>query len=205
VDGGLDEHKYLEIYLEDVVVPKLYDVSICGCPSIRKMYIQKGEDGEKGKFRINTMGSNLMELMGHPDIDSGSIYCNHMWEVLECLGIEATREFLLQEFHRVVLSDGTFVHPAHIQLLVDFMTYHGTIISVSRYGMKKETNGPLSKASFEEVMDHFLTASFFGETEPVESISASIICGKRAQMGSGLCSLRVDTQQLLSPDVVERG
>ena len=189
----MEESKYLEIYLEEVVIPKLGEVIVCGCKNIQRVYIQKESDK---LFRLNTLGSNLMELLGHPDVDTSSVYCNNMWEVLECLGIEATREFLLEEFHRVVSSDGTFIHPSHVRLLVDFMTYHGTITSISRYGMKKETNGPLSKASFEEVMDHFLTASFMAETEPVESISASIICGKRSKTGTGLCSLVMDVSAI---------
>ena len=194
VGSHLTENKLIGMYLEDVVIPRLQDIVLCGCKNIQKMYIQKEGNG----FKMETMGTNMRSLLGHPDMDMRSVCSNHMWEVLDCLGIESARQFLMEEFHRVVSSDGTFLHPGHVKLLVDFMTYHGTITSISRYGMKKETNGPLSKASFEEVMDHFVQASFIGENEPVESISASIICGKRSKAGSGLCSILVDTQQLPS-------
>jgi DNA-directed RNA polymerase beta' subunit len=188
----MTENKFIAMFLEDVVTPRLREVVLCGCKNIEKMYIQK----EGNQLKLETMGTNMRSLLGHPDLDMKSVCSNNMWEVLSCLGIESTRQFLLEEFHRVVSSDGTFLHPGHIKLLVDFMTYHGTITSISRYGMKKETNGPLSKASFEEVMDHFIQASFIGEDEPVESISASIICGKRSKAGTGLCSMIVDTEQL---------
>jgi len=198
--GGETEQYYLQLFLENVVLPKLMDLSLCGMKPIEDIYIQR--DSKKNKeYKLETLGSSFQYILGHPDVDMSRVTCNHMWEVFQCLGIEATRQFLLEEFDRVVSSDGTFLHPSHIQLLVDFMTFHGTIGSISRYGMKRETNGPLSKASFEEVMDHFLTASFVADTEEVESISASIICGKRSKMGTGLCSLRMDTHKIakLSP------
>jgi DNA-directed RNA polymerase beta' subunit len=194
----MTETKYLSMYLEDVVIPRLRDIVLCGCKNIERMYIQK--DG--ADFRMETMGTNMRALLGHPDLDMTTVCSNHMWEVLACLGIESARQFLLEEFHRVVSSDGTFLHPGHIKLLVDFMTYHGTITSISRYGMKKETNGPLSKASFEEVMDHFVQASFMGENEPVESISASIICGKRSKAGSGICSMVLNTDQIEKEKII---
>jgi DNA-directed RNA polymerase beta' subunit len=118
-----------------------------------------------------------------------------MWEIYEALGIEAARQFLLEEFMMVVAADGG-LSPSHIALLVDIMTYHGIIISVSRYGMKKESMGPLGKASFEESLDHFLRAGFFGETETIQGVSASIILGKRSRIGSGLCDVKMNLRQL---------
>ena len=42
----------------------------------------------------------------------------------------------------VVSSDGTFINERHVMLLVDIMTFTGNIISISRYGMKKNQCGP---------------------------------------------------------------
>ena len=81
-------------------------------------------------------------------------------------------------------------------LLVDIMTHHGSIVSISRYGMKKEQTGVLGRASFEESTDHFLNAAFYSEKEPIRGVSASIICGKRSRMGTGLCDLLMNLKQL---------
>jgi DNA-directed RNA polymerase beta' subunit len=84
----------------------------------------------------------------------------------------------------------------HTYLLVDRMTYSGNISSITRYTMKKDESGPFGRASFEETMDNFLNAAAQGEIEPTEGVSASIICGKRASIGTGMIDLAIDFDQL---------
>jgi DNA-directed RNA polymerase beta' subunit len=79
------------------------------------------------------------------------------------------------------------------------MTHAGTISSITRYTMKKEKSGPMGKASFEETMDNFLNAAAEGDKEPTEGVSAAIICGKRATIGTGMIKLSIDIPNL--PDV----
>ena len=74
-------------------------------------------------------------------------------------------------------------------LVVDIMTYHGGIVSMSRYGMKREQTGPLAKASFEESVDNFMKAGTYGEVDSTTGCSASLMCGKVAKTGTGLCEL----------------
>ena len=119
-----------------------------------------------------------------------------MWEIYNIFGIEATRQFLIEEFMDVVSSDGTFVNTSHVELLVDMMVYTGSIISISRYGQKKVGSGPLSKASFEESLENFLKAGLNGEKETTDGVSASIILGKLPKAGTGVFDLKVDVQQL---------
>jgi hypothetical protein len=112
-----------------------------------------------------------------------------MWDIYESLGIEAARQFLIDEFMNVVSSDGTYINICHVMLLVDLMTFSGSISSISRYGIKRDQAGPLAKASFEESLDNFLKAGVFGDVESTKGVSASIMCGKRSKIGSGLCDL----------------
>lgn len=176
-------------FIEQVFVPRLEEVSVCGIPGIRDYVVQKEEDGH---LWVVTQGNNFSMLMGLDWIDQTTASSNNMWDIYNLAGIEATRQFLIDEFRRVISSDGTFIHPSHVSLLVDIMTHQGIILSVSRYGMKKEQTSPLAKASFEECLDHFLTAGFIGEEETIEGVSASIICGKRSKIGTGLCRLVFD-------------
>jgi DNA-directed RNA polymerase beta' subunit len=76
------------------------------------------------------------------------------------------------------------------------MTDAGSIASITRYTMKKDESGPFGKASFEETMDNFLNAASKGEIEPTEGVSASIICGKRAKIGTGMINLKLDINKL---------
>ena len=62
--------------------------------------------------------------------------------------------------------------------------------------MRKDEAGPMGKASFEETMDNFLRAASHGDVEPTNGVSASIICGKRANIGTGMIDLRVDIGRL---------
>ena len=91
-----------------------------------------------------------------------------MWEIYTIFGIEASRQFLIEEYMDVVSSDGSFVNSSNVELLVDVMVYTGTIISISRYGQKKVGCGPMAKASFEESLENFLKAGINGEKETTE-------------------------------------
>jgi hypothetical protein len=188
----LKNKNQIEIYLEEVVLPKILDIDICGIRNIKNYYLKKVEE----KWLVETEGSNLIEVLSLPYIDIKTVSSNNMWEIYNSMGIEATREFLIEEFTNIVSSDGTFINPSHILLLVDLMTYQGNINSISRYGMKKEQMGVLSRSSFEESLDQFCNAGFYAEKEPIHAVSANIMCGKRSKIGSGLCSLKIDWNKI---------
>ena len=124
---------------------------------------------------------------------------NDMWEIYGTLGIEATRQYLIEELASIMAG----INPCHSKLLVDKMTYSGIITSISRYAQRGETNGPLSKASFEETSDNLMNAALFGERECTDGVSASIICGKLGKFGTGVCELRIDVSKLVEDEVME--
>lgn len=188
----LKTKNYIEIYLEEVVKPKLLELEVCGIKNIKNFHYTP----ENNRWKIQTEGSNFMEVLCLPYVDISTVSSNNMWEIYNTMGIEATREFLIEEFTNVVSSDGTFINPAHILLLVDVMTFQGNITSVSRYGMKKEQMGVLSRASFEESLDQFCNAGFYSEKDFIKSVSANIMCGKRSSIGSGLCNLMMDWNEI---------
>jgi DNA-directed RNA polymerase II subunit RPB1 len=120
-----------------------------------------------------------------------------MWEIYQIFGIEATRQFLIEEYMDVVSSDGTYVNQSNVELLVDVMVYTGSIISISRYGQKKVGCGPMAKASFEESLENFLKAGLNGERESTDGVSASIMLGKMPKTGTGVFDMLIDVQKLL--------
>jgi DNA-directed RNA polymerase II subunit RPB1 len=187
------------IYLENVVIPMLHDLHVCGIPGITDFYYHRDDNG---KWCVDTIGGNLTEILACPLIRAETAIPNNMWEIYEVLGIEAVREFLIAEYMNVVSSDGTFINERHVSLLVDMMTHTGVINSISRYGMKKANVGVLSKASFEECLDNFLKAGINGEVESTTGVSASIMCGKRSMAGTGLCKLVPDISMFLHEETV---
>ena len=181
------------IYMEEVVMINLNNLILFGIPKINNFFFKKDDrnkDTKKEKWMIETDGSNFRKLLSHPLIDYKNIISNNMWDIYETLGIEAAREFLIEEFMYVVSSDGTYINDRHIKLLVDTMTIAGTIWPISRYGMKREQTGPLAKASFEECLDNLLKAGANNEIETTQGVSASIICGKRSKIGTGMFGVR---------------
>lgn len=184
---------YTHVFLEDVIRPKLAEIQIAGIPRIQDFFVGKKDD----RFFIDTDGANMRSIVKLPMILHESIRTNHMWEVYDMFGIEGVRKFLMEELKNIVSSDGTFINECHLMILVDLMTYNGMIQSVSRYGVKKDQNSVLTRSSFEESLEHFSKAAFFSEKENIESVSASIMCGKRSHIGTGITSLMVEWDKIL--------
>ena len=175
-----------EIYLEEVVQPLLYKIVICGVEGINAIYFKEDVNS------LETDGSNFYKILGLPFVDATKTMSNNVWDIYNTLGIEASRQFLIEEFMGIMEG----INKCHIQLLAEKMTHSGIISSISRYTMRTEESGPFSKASFEETMDNFLKAGIYGQEEETKGVSSSIICGKRSQIGSGFCELRIDVEAL---------
>jgi len=180
------------IHMEDKVLPALSSIRISGIEGIKDIFFEK----RKEEWIITTEGSNLYGLFSNPLVDKTKSLSNNMWEIYQIFGIEAVRQFLIEEYMDTVSSDGTFVNPSNVELLVDIMCYTGSIISISRYGQKKVGCGPMAKASFEESLENFLKAGVNGEKESADGVSASIMLGKMPNIGTGVFDMMVDMQKL---------
>lgn len=182
------EDNFEEIYIEECVQPILEKMIICGIPGINSIYYTNEND----EWFVETDGSNFKKLLGNSIIDMTRLESNNVWDIYETLGIEAANQFLVNEF----LSIMEGINICHVKLLVEKMTYMGTISSISRYTLRKDESGPMSRASFEESVDNYLKSAFAGDVEKTKGVSASIICGKRAQMGTGMIELKIDINHL---------
>lgn len=177
-----------EIYLEEVVQPIIYSIIICGVQGITDIYFNDDANS------FETDGTNFQKLLGLSFIDASETISNDVWDIYHTLGVEAARQFLIEEF--MSMMEG--INECHIEILVEKMTHSGSISSISRYTMRNEECGPMGKASFEETMDNFLKAGIYGQDEATRGVSASIICGKIAQIGTGVCDLIIDDKRLPS-------
>lgn len=146
------------------------------------------KDLKSGIWHIESSGNNMKELLAHNDVDPTRTYSNHMWEIYETLGLEAVREFLVNEFMGVISTE-SYINLRHVQLLVDVMLYTGSISSISRYGVHRNQAGVLTMCSFEESLDQLMKAGIYGEKELIKGVSGAIICGKINPSGTGLCDV----------------
>lgn len=182
----------LDTYFSDTLQPSISQIHLCGIPGIRNVFVNDKDDGT---WSIVTDGSNFQGLAAHPGIDYSALISNDMWEIYEHLGVEAVREFLIDEYTSVVSADGTYINQRHIMLIVDIMTQSGSINSISRYGMHRDKVGPLAKVSFEESVDNFMKAGEYCEDETLNGCSASIMCGRPAKVGTGLSTIVMGEQE----------
>jgi DNA-directed RNA polymerase beta' subunit len=186
----------VHIYLEECVVPTVESTLVSGIEGIESMYFTHNDGGSaKKRWFVETEGSNYVEVMGLPFVDCTLTQSNNIWEIYSVLGIEATRSYLIEEFSHIMEG----VNKCHILLLAERMTFSGSIASISRYTMRKDESGPMSRASFEESVDNFLKAAFTCEMEDANGVSASIICGKRARIGTAMMDLKIDVANLPPP------
>ena len=174
-------------------ITALNNILVCGMEGVTAMHL----DYNDGEWLVVTEGSNLKRMLAHPLIDNKRLYCNDFWEVYECLGISAVRQMLFDDLKKVVGG----VNTLHIQLLVDKMTYRGKPCSITRYTMRNNDVGPLSKATFEESTDILLAAAMRTEVENNAGVSAAIISGNQPKAGTGFMGVLVDYQKLIDESV----
>ena len=148
-------------------------------------------------YVIDSDGSNLGSVMIHPYVDANRTIANDVWEAYSVLGIEGARTVLIREITDVI-SDGSYVNPKHISLLVEMMTQTGYPISVDRHGFSRGDIGPLAKCSFEESDLQIYKAALFGESDTIQGVSSNIMCGQTARGGSGSVDVIFDEQTVNS-------
>lgn len=186
-----------EVYIEEVVIPNLEKIYISGIKWVENAFYTQEKDG----WYIETEGGDFSEVLAHPDIDTENTMTNNIWDIYHTLGVEAVRQAIVDELVAIMPS----ISILHSKFLADYMTHTGTLISISRYTLRSEGSGPLSKASFEETIDNLINAGITGEIENSASVSTSIICGKLGSFGTGVmdCKLDITKFGIMSTNVRE--
>ena len=130
-----------------------------------------------------TEGNNLRDILSIPGVDKNHTISNDLKEVREVLGIQAARNFIIQEVMTVIETLGTKIHQSHVMLIADSMSRNHNLLPVSFQGTNKNL-GPFTNMAFERAGETVLTASR-GETEFVSSVSSQIGTGRVITSGTG--------------------
>ena len=198
-DDPLDDLNNLKKFQNKI----LNSVVIRGIPGIKAVTFRKEEEyveNIEGEYKaiqqyvLDTDGSNFLEVMNHPAVDGTRLISTHVHDIYENLGIEATRQILLNEISELFEEAG--VNSRHLGLLCDVMTRAGRLMSVDRYGINKNDIGPLAKASFEETEKILLKAALFGEIDPITGVSANIMMGQPIRGGTSFSQILLDEAAL---------
>jgi len=149
------------------------------------------------QYLIETEGTNLFDIMAMEGIFTYKTRTNDLHEVLEVLGIEATRKLIIEEIVDVFAFGGKSLNNRHLGLLSDIMTAQGYLVSIDRYGVNKTETGVLSRATFETTTNQIANASMFGEEDPLMGVSANIMFGQFFKGGTNGFDTMLDEEMIM--------
>jgi len=183
----------------------VYQVLLKGYKGVNKVSLNKKQNeiynDDKGDFEkvvewvLDTDGTNLMEILSNPNIDQTRTISNDIREIHSVLGIEAARNALYNELVNVT-GEGSMNY-RHLSLLIDTMTYKGTLMSIDRHGINRNSSSALSKSSFEESVDMLINGSIFSEYDNTSGISPQVMLGKVPNCGSGNFDIVLDEELMI--------
>jgi DNA-directed RNA polymerase II subunit RPB1 len=193
---GLISDGIPEISILSMIETKLMDsLVIRGINSIQSATLRQNVgSGSKKEWLLDTVGSNIVDVMLHPDVDKFRTTSNDIHEMNSVFGIEAARQTLINEIHEV-MDEASEIDPRHVHLLADMMSNKGVLIPIDRNGMKLTEVGAFAKCSFEEADQQLYKASIFGETDKITGVSSNIILGQAPPVGTGTVDVSLDEEK----------
>ena len=195
-----------EIYMLKNVQENLLDnIILRGVKNINKVIMRKEknmmvrEEGvytRKDAWVLDANGTNLLDILAIPEIDSSRTFSNNIIETYNVLGIEAARQAIYNELNEVLEHGSTYVNYHHISMLCDRMCYSNKMISIFRHGINNDSIGPIGKASFEETPEMFLRAARHGEMDNMRGVSANVMCGQEGNFGTSAFQVVLDIKEM---------
>jgi len=186
---------FLKIVLDEVTLKGMNNISDSNL--VEERYIEFNNDGSSEVIKENviiTSGINFDMVNKLKNVDYSRTRCNDISTIVKLYGIEAGRTILYNEF--VTAFSSSKLNHNHLSVLVDLMTCLGNVISIDRFGLNKLDTDPMTKASFEKTMDHFLNAAIYNETDKVEAVSSRIMVGRVINGGTGAFDLLLNAEKL---------
>ena len=183
----------------------LQNIILRGVKGINKVIIRKIKDNvieQNGTYQkqdiwvLDTVGTNLLDVLALNYIDNTRTFSNDIVEVYNVLGIEASRQTIYNELVEVIEFDGTYINYHNFSILCDRMTFTSKMISMCRHGINNDNIGPISKASFEETPEMFLKAARHAELDTMRGISANVMCGQEGFFGTSCFQVVLDIEEM---------
>ena len=183
----------------------LQNIILRGVKGINKVIVRKIKDNmvenngiykKQDIWALDTIGTNLLAVLGLDYIDNTRTFSNDIVEIYNVLGIEAARQAIYNELADVIEFDGTYINYHNFSVLVDRMTYSYKMISIFRHGINNDNIGPIAKASFEETPEMFLKAAKHAELDTVRGVSANVMCGQEGFYGTSSFQIVLDIEEM---------
>jgi DNA-directed RNA polymerase II subunit RPB1 len=183
----------------------LQNIVLRGIKGINKVILRKIKDNmveNNGIYKkqdiwvLDTIGTNLLDVLGLDYIDNNRTFSNDIVEIYNVLGIEAARQAIYNELVDVIEFDGTYINYHNFSVLVDRMTATQKMISIFRHGINNDNIGPIAKASFEETPEMFLKAARHAELDTLRGVSANVMCGQEGFFGTSSFQVVLDIEEM---------
>ena len=151
---------------------------------------------KKETWVVDTVGTNLMDLLSLDYIDTTRTYTTDIQEIYRVMGVEAARQSILNEISEVIEFDSTYINYHHLSVLCDRMTCNDKLVSIFRHGINGDDIGPIAKASFEETPEMFLKAARHGILDTMRGVSANVMCGQEGYFGTSAFQVMLDLDKI---------
>ena len=125
-------------------------------------------------------------LLGLHFIDKRRTSCNNMHTLTSVFGIEAAKTFIIMRLHSIIQNNSSYVHPAHIIFIAEFITSRGVPFGTTFTGISRQPGGHLSLATVERAGKTLTQHALHGRKEDIRNVSASISVGARMVIGNGM-------------------
>jgi len=183
--------------LENIVLRGVKGINKVSMRNIKDYVVENAGSYKKQEIWVlDTIGTNLVDVLALDYIDNKRVFSNNIVEVFEILGIEAARQTIYNEVADAVEFDGTYINYHHFTVLCDRMTFSHKMISIFRHGINNDNIGPIAKASFEETPEMFLKAARHAELDIMRGVSANVMCGQEGFFGTSAFQVVLDIEQM---------
>ena len=164
---------------------KILKTTVRGVPDIARVTLKQ----ENNEWLVQTTGSNLSKVLAVNGIDKLNVRTNNVFEISETLGIEASRNALINELKSTLENQGLEVDIRYLMLVSDIMCHKGYLQQIGRHGIAGSKDSVLARASFEITVPTIANAAKFGEIEELKGITENVIVGSQIPIGSGTVDL----------------
>lgn len=196
------------MFLSDFIYKKIFNILIFKPNDIKKLFVSEvsktldlpwiNKDpsyvGDKPNmmYYAETEGINLLNVLGHGFVDSERTFSNDPQQIKEVLGIEAARYSICDEIQNVIKEAGD-ISIRHTLLLVDYMTYMGTITPISIIGSTSKDEGTLLAASRLKATETIASSAVINAYD-IKTPTVEIAFGSVPDVGTRTMGMYIDNE-----------
>ncbi len=149
------------------------------------------ESKTRGKFGIQTVGTNLVGTWSIPEIDARLSLTTAIQEIASIYGIEAARNKIISELKSVGLT----IDPRHYMMYADEMTRTGIVTAIENAGLKyRESNNVLLLAGFSSPMTALTSAALNNTKEEIYGVTSKLMIGDVPEIGTAYHKYIINTK-----------